>query len=88
MTETTYREQLFDALAREIENSGKQDASYTNQQKALDILEVLEDLLAYTIFNLCDNKDTIRDASEESYMNIKQRALLMFENNRPDPTKD
>jgi hypothetical protein len=77
-----YRDEMFDTLANAIENVGKSDESYDNYLKALDILEVLESLLAYTIYNTCDSPETIRDACEESYINIKKRALLMFENSK------
>ena len=77
-----YRDQMFDTLANAIENTGKSDESYDNYLKALDILDVLESLLAYTIYNTSDSQDTIRDASEESYINIKKRALKMFENSK------
>jgi|GEM_PF-6849272 hypothetical protein len=77
-----YREQLFDTLAHAIEDNGKSDPSYDNYQKALDILEVLESLLAYTIYSTCDSPDNIRDACDETHVNIKKRALKMFENDK------
>ena len=77
-----YREQMFDTLANAIENTGKSDESYDNYLKALDILDVLEGLLAYTIYNTCDNAETIRLACEESAANITMRALKMFETSK------
>ena len=77
-----YRDEMFDTRANAIESVGKSDESYDNYLKALDILEVLESLLAYTIYNTSDSPETIRDACEESFINIKKRALLMFENGK------
>lgn len=73
-----HREAMFDALSQAIENTGKGDKEYTDYDKALDILDVLESLLAYTIFSTCVTTDQIRDSSEESYMTIKKRALQIY----------
>lgn len=73
-----YREALFDAIANTIENVGKNDPEYTPTQKSLDILDVLENLLAYTIYSTCNSLETVRDSAEESYVNIKKRALHMM----------
>ncbi len=74
-----YKEQMFDTLSTAIENIGKDDPSYTDHDKALDILDVLESLLAYSIFTTCVTSDNVRDSCEESYMNIKRRALRILE---------
>lgn len=75
----SYRDQLFDTLANTIENAGKGDASYDNYTKALDIMDVLEALLAYTISTTANSPESIHAACEESYENIKKRAFMMFE---------
>lgn len=82
-----YRDQMFDALSIAIENTGKDDPSYDNHQKALDILSVLENLLAYTIYSTCDSADTVRDSCEESHVNIKKMALRMMENEQSGQNK-
>lgn len=75
-----HRDKLFETLSEAIEHNGKDDANYDNFQKATDILEVLESLLAYTIFTTCETSDHVRDATEESYINIKRQALrLMYQ---------
>jgi hypothetical protein len=56
----------------------RNDSNYDNYQKARDILDMLEGLLAYAIYNTCISPETIRDSAEESYVNIKRRALEMF----------
>ena len=74
-----YRDQMFDAISNIIEVTGRDDANYDNHQKARDILEMLESLLAYAIYNTCISPETIRDSCEESYVSIKKRALMMFD---------
>ena len=86
--QTSYREKMLQDISQVIENTGKVDTTYTNYQKALDILEVLEGLLAYTIFTTCTTVENIRDASEESYVNIKKSALMMFESENTDADTD
>ncbi|HEU5281722.1 MAG TPA: hypothetical protein VFU82_07085 [Gammaproteobacteria bacterium] len=80
MEKVDYKEKLFDVISTAIEETGKEDTAYTDAEKALDILDVLESLLAYTIYTTCDSDDTIRDSAEESYINIKKRALMMLKN--------
>ncbi|STX51588.1 Uncharacterised protein [Legionella busanensis] len=75
----SYKDQLFDDISRCIEDVGSQDEQYNNEDKARDILEVLEALLAYTIYTTCISKDTVRDSCEESYFNIKRQALVLMD---------
>lgn len=70
-----YKKQMFDTLGDIIEKTGQGDPNYTGEQKALDILEVLENLLGYTIYTTCTDLNEVRDSSEESYVNIKRIAL-------------
>ena len=81
--EENYRETMLRQMADIIELTGKENESYTNEQKALDILEVLEGLLGYTIFTVCNDAGEIRDACEESFVNIKRRALKLLPENMP-----
>lgn len=76
--ESKYKEELFNTLADAIENIGKDDPTYSETQKALDILDVLESLLAYTVYSTSVSIETVRTSAEESYMNIKKRALDMM----------
>lgn len=81
MTEASkYHEILFNTLAESIESVGKDDPNYSETQKALDILDVLESLLAYAIYSTSNSLETVRDSAEESYINIKKRALHMMNN--------
>ena len=75
-----HRDEMFDALSEAIEKAGKTDKDYSNYDKALDILDVLENLLAYTIFSTCLTTEQIRDSCEESYFAIKKRALQIYHN--------
>ena len=78
INERKYKECLFEKISDIIENIGQEDSNYDNYQKARDILEVLEGLLAYAIYNTCVSPETIRDSAEESYVNIKKKALEMY----------
>ncbi|KTD15925.1 hypothetical protein E3983_02545 [Legionella israelensis] len=80
----SYADQLFESLSDTIENIGKEDPDYDDKQKALDILNVLESLLAYTIYTTCITSENVRDSAEESYMNIKRQALEMIRRNPPE----
>jgi hypothetical protein len=75
----SYKDQMFDTIAKCIEETGKNDSNYTNEAKARDILELLESLLSYTIYATCISKETIRDSCEESYINIKRHALALMD---------
>ena len=70
---------MFEDIANLIENAGKDDETYDAKQKLQDIFDVLESLLAYTIYTACITADNVRDCSEESYVNIKKKALKMLE---------
>lgn len=78
-----YADQMFTELSNVIENVGKDDQQYTNQKKAVDILNVLESLLAYTIYTTCCTTEDVRDAAEESYLSIKRQALAIIRKNPP-----
>ena len=78
-----YADQMFTELSNVIENIGKNDKEYTNEKKAVDILNVLESLLAYTIYTTCNTTEEVRDSSEESYFSIKTQALAMMRKNPP-----
>ena len=82
MADNDYREKMLNQLSEIIEKMGSDDKGYDNIKKSLDILEVLEVLLAYTIYNTSNSMDTIRDSSEESYFNIKRRALAYYHKNK------
>jgi hypothetical protein len=73
-----YREEMLSKIAEIIEATGQNDDSYHDKEKALDIMVVLEGLLGYTLFTICQDADEIRDAAEESYISIKRRALQLF----------
>ena len=79
MNKISHRDTLIETISTAIEKSGQDDPTYDNIQKSRDILDVLENLLAYAICNTSISTDTIRDSCEESYVNIKRRALAMFE---------
>ena len=78
-----YAEMMFTEISKLIENTGKGDAEYTDKAKAIDILNVLESLLSYTIYTTCLTTDDVRDASEDSYMSIKKQAIDMIRKNPP-----
>ncbi|WP_196214903.1 hypothetical protein [Piscirickettsia salmonis] len=80
-TQQDYRELMFDGLSQLIEDLGKEDVDYDDYQKSEDILEVLEGLLAYGIYNTSIDAETIRDSCEESYVHIKRKALMMYRRN-------
>ena len=86
--EKDYQRQMFDTIAKILEETGSEDKTYSNEEKALDILNVLESLLAYSIYNTCISAETIRDSAEESYVNIKKRALRMLKDHPIDPSAD
>lgn len=82
MTEKTdHKKALLESLSLTIEKAGQDDPDYDNFDKARDILDTLESLLAYAIYNTCVSPETIRDSAEESYVNIKRRALAIWNNN-------
>lgn len=74
----SYREDMLAQIADIIEKTGQDDESYVAKDKALDILLVLESLLGYTIYTTCLDAGEVRDACEESYVNIKRRALQLL----------
>lgn len=74
-----YKNELFDQMSQLLEDLGKDDEKYDGFQKAADVLDVLESLLAYAIYSVSISSETVRDACEESYVNIKKRALRMME---------
>ena len=82
-TKKNHADKMFTELSNVIENVGKNDPEYTNQKKAIDILNVLESLLAYTIYTTCYTTEEIRDASEDSYFSIKKQALAIIRKNPP-----
>ncbi len=84
-TKKNYADQMFTELSNVIENVGKNDKEYTNQNKAVDILNILESLLAYTIYTTCNTTEEVRDASEESYFSIKKQALAII---RANPSRE
>lgn len=79
-----YRDEMFEELSKIIEKTGSDDTNYDDKQKALDILEVLEALLAYTIYSTSIDEKTILTSCDESYSNIKEQALSILENNPID----
>lgn len=82
--EASQADKLFEVLSQTIENHGKDDNEYDDKKKALDILNVLESLLSYTIYTTCLTSDNVRDSCEESFINIKRQALDMLKKNPPD----
>lgn len=78
--ENNHKMTLIETISAAIEKSGQDDPTYDNIQKSRDILDALESLLAYAIYNTCISPETIRDSSEESYINIKRRALAIWNN--------
>ena len=82
--EINHSDELFEALSNTIENIGKDDPNYDDEKKAVDILNVLESLLAYTIYTTCLTTDHVRDSAEESYINIKRQALEMMKKYPPE----
>lgn len=81
-----YREKMLSEIADIIEQTGQKDDAYVDHEKALDILMVLEGLLGYTIFTTCTDSGEIRDACEESYINIKRRALQLLRDEKNEPS--
>ncbi len=81
-----YREEMLTKIADVIEQTGQKDDAYVDHEKALDILVVLEGLLGYTIFTTCNDSGEIRDACEESFINIKRRALQLLRDEKDEPT--
>ena len=79
-TTNNHREELLGNIANIIETTGQDDADYQDKDKALDILMVLESLLGYTIYTSCLDEHDARDLCEESYVNIKRRALNLLRN--------
>ena len=79
MTQPNYREQMFKGLLQVIENIGKNDKKYDENQKPRDILEMLELILATSIVATSIDRETIRESCEESYFNIRRMALSMYE---------
>ena len=75
---SNYEKEMFANISTIIEKTGASDEAYTDEKKALDILAVLESLLAYTIYTTCIDAGTIRDSAEQSYVNIKKQALFML----------
>jgi ribonucleotide reductase beta subunit family protein with ferritin-like domain len=73
----SYQEEMFEKISLLFETIGESDADYDLYQKNNDILGVLENLLAYAIYNTNIDLETIKEASEESYVHIKRRALMM-----------
>ncbi len=85
-----YKEEMFQTIAELFEKIGTNDSEYSETQKVTDILEVLSTLLAFTIYNSCPTTETIRDASEATYFQIKQMALAYYyqeQQNHTTPTK-
>ena len=81
-----YKEEMFQHIAELFERIGTNDSKYSETQKVTDILEVLSTLLAFTIYNSCPTAETIRDASEATYFQIKQMALAYYyEQNQKKP---
>jgi hypothetical protein len=73
-----YKERMYKVIAELFEKTGANNPTYSETQKATDILEVLSTLLAFTIYNSCPTAETIRDASEATYFQIKQMALAYY----------
>lgn len=73
-----YKENMFQVIAELFEKTGADNPQYSTNQKATDILEVLSTLLAYTLYNACPSSETIRDASEATYFQVKQMALAYY----------
>ncbi len=82
-TKKNYADQMFAELSTVIENIGKTDQEYTPQNKAVDILNVLESLLAYTIYTTSYTTEDVWESSEESYFSIKKQALAILRKNPP-----
>lgn len=77
--EQDHAKHMFESIAMVIEESGKDDKNYNAKNKLLDIFDVLESLLAYTIFTACITPENVKDCAEESFVNIKKKALKMLE---------
>jgi hypothetical protein len=80
----THREKLFETLSSAIEKIGNDDPKYSNNQKSEDILDVLENLLAYTIILRSNDPDEVRDSCESAYVSLKQRAVIMYKSTHPE----
>lgn len=78
-----HADKMFTEISKIIEQTGKDDNAYTNEKKAIDILSVLENLLAYTIYSTCNTTEEVRDSAEETYFNIKRQALAILRKNPP-----
>ena len=76
-----YKDLLLKQISKSIELFGMTDKEYSDERKLLDVLDVLESILAYSLCNISIDIPSIRDASEESYVNIKRKAILYYKNN-------
>jgi hypothetical protein len=76
---SNYQESMLDKISEIIEKTGSEDASYDAYQKNNDILAVLENLLAYAICLRCANTDEVRDTCEATYVSMKRKALVVFD---------
>lgn len=79
MDQNNYREQMFNGLVKVLESIGKDDKPYDQSQKAKDMLEVLELVLASTITATSADRESVRESCEESYFNIRKIALTLYE---------
>jgi hypothetical protein len=79
-----YAQEMVENISKIIEQTGENDKDYTVEKKALDIMRVLEHVLAYTLYTTCDDSDSIRDSAEQSYLNIRGQALRILNENPRD----
>ncbi len=78
---TNYKDKMLDNIVLAIESTGSDDHNYTEKQRSIDSLEILEQMLAYGIAMACKDRETIREACEDIAFSMKKLALAFEENN-------
>lgn len=79
-----YADEMFAKISQVIEETGQKDPDYDDTKKANDIFNVLESLLAYTVYTTCVTKEHVEESTQMCYDNIKAQALEILEKNPPE----
>ncbi|OGV27214.1 MAG: hypothetical protein A3F18_07320 [Legionellales bacterium RIFCSPHIGHO2_12_FULL_37_14] len=83
---TNYALDMFDKIATIIEDTGHGDKSYAARDKIIDVLDVLENLLAYTIYSASVTQADVKSCVKESFKNVETKALKILKDH-PAETK-
>ena len=78
---TDYKSKMLDSIVLAIENTGANDPDYSERQRSIDSLEILEQMLAYGIAMACKDRELIREACEDIAFSMKKLALAFEEHN-------